>query len=37
MTEGNLVEVFGDLQAGDQIMLRASDEIRPGDQVAARQ
>jgi len=37
MTEGNLVEVFGDLQAGDRIVLRASDEIRPGDQIAARQ
>ncbi len=36
MTEGSLVEVFGDLQAGDRIVLRASDEIRPGDQVAAR-
>jgi hypothetical protein len=28
--EGGLVEVFGDLQEGDQVVLRASDEIRPG-------
>ncbi len=37
MTEGNLVEVFGNLQAGDQIVLRATDEIRPGAQVMARE
>ncbi len=37
MTEGNLVEVFGNLNAGDQIVLRATDEIRPGAQVIARQ
>lgn len=32
-TEGNLVEVFGDLASGDRIVLRATDEIRPGDRV----
>jgi RND family efflux transporter MFP subunit len=31
MTEGNLVEVFGDLHAGERIVLRATDEIRSGD------
>jgi RND family efflux transporter MFP subunit len=31
MTEGNLVEVFSaDLASGDRIVLRATDEIRPG-------
>ncbi len=34
MSEGNLVEVFGALEAGDQIVLRATDEIRPGASVA---
>ncbi len=29
-TEGKLVEVFGDLKPGDKILLRATDEIRPG-------
>ncbi len=33
MTEGNLVEVFGELEAGDRIVLRATDEIRPGTTV----
>jgi RND family efflux transporter MFP subunit len=28
-SEGELVEVFGNLQAGDTIVLRATDEIRP--------
>ena len=36
MTQGNLVEVFGKLSAGDQIVLRATDEIRPGAQIIAR-
>ncbi len=36
MTEGNLVEVFGDLQAGDRIVLRATDELRPGTPVQPR-
>ena len=30
---GPLVEVFGDLQAGDTIALRGTDEIRPGTEV----
>jgi membrane fusion protein (multidrug efflux system) len=29
-TQGTLVEVFGDLKPGDQVLLRATDEIRPG-------
>lgn len=33
MTKGNLVEVFGNLQAGDRIVLRASDEIRPDTRI----
>lgn len=33
MTEGNRVEVFGDLEAGDKVVLRATDEIRPGTAV----
>jgi multidrug efflux pump subunit AcrA (membrane-fusion protein) len=36
MTEGNLVEVFGDLQGGDQLVLRATDEIRPGTPIQPR-
>jgi hypothetical protein len=27
---GNLVEAFGELQDGDQVVLRATDAIRPG-------
>lgn len=30
---GNQVEVFGSLQAGDQIFLRGTDEVRPGAKV----
>lgn len=33
VTSGNLIEVFGDLQAGDQIATRGTDEIRPGSSV----
>lgn len=29
-TEGRLVEVFGNLKPGDKVLLRATDEIRPG-------
>ena len=36
MTEGHLVEVFGGLQAGDILVLRASDEIRPGTPIQPR-
>jgi membrane fusion protein, multidrug efflux system len=30
LATGSLVEVFGDLQAGDEIAARGTDEIRPG-------
>lgn len=33
MTVGDQVEVFGDLQDGDTVVLRATDEIRPGTKV----
>ena len=36
MTAGDSVEVFGDLAEGDRIVLRATDEIRPGMAVAPR-
>ena len=32
-TSGRLVEVFGDLQAMDQVVLRGTDELRPGTAV----
>jgi RND family efflux transporter MFP subunit len=35
LMEGNMVEVFGALQPGDRIVLRASDEIRPGTRLEA--
>ena len=36
LTEDRLAEVFGDLAEHDQIVLRATDEIRPGTRVVAR-
>ena len=36
MTERDFVEVFGDLAGGDQVVLRATDEIRPGTSVMPR-
>ena len=36
MTTGDKAEVFGDLKAGDTIVLRATDEIRPGTRIATR-
>jgi RND family efflux transporter MFP subunit len=33
--DGGLIEVFGDLQGGDIVARRGSDEIRPGTRVAA--
>jgi len=36
LASGSLIEVFGDLRAGDQIAARGTDEIRPGTKVAAR-
>jgi membrane fusion protein (multidrug efflux system) len=37
LTSGPQVEVFGDLRAGDQIVGRATDELRAGTQVRARE
>ena len=34
--EGNLVEVFGDLKAGDEVALHGTEEIPPGSHVEAR-
>ena len=36
MAADGMVEVFGDLHGGDTLVLRASDEIRPGTRVEAR-
>lgn len=33
---GNLTEVFGDLRAGDTVLVRGTDEIRPGSRLTAR-
>ncbi len=33
LASGSLVEVFGDLHAGDQIVARGTDEIHPGTEV----
>jgi RND family efflux transporter MFP subunit len=30
---GDLIEVFGDLQAGDMVIRRGNDEIRPGTKI----
>jgi RND family efflux transporter MFP subunit len=35
LTSGGLVEVFGDLNPGDQVAARGTDEIRPGTEVRA--
>ncbi|MGD9905380.1 MAG: efflux RND transporter periplasmic adaptor subunit, partial [Vicinamibacterales bacterium] len=37
MSDGPLVEVFGELAAGDEVAARGTDEIRAGDPVQARQ
>jgi RND family efflux transporter MFP subunit len=37
LTAGPLVEVFGDLKAGDEIAGRGTDEMRPGTEVRARE
>ena len=37
LTSGPLVEVFGDLRAGDEIAGRGTDELRPGTQVRPRE
>jgi RND family efflux transporter MFP subunit len=36
LTSGPLVEVFGDLHAGDQVAGRGTDELRPGTTVQPR-
>jgi RND family efflux transporter MFP subunit len=36
LTSGALVEVFGDLQPGDEVAGRGTDELRPGADVRAR-
>jgi membrane fusion protein (multidrug efflux system) len=36
LTSGSLVEVFGDLRAGDEIAGRGTDELRPGTDVRTR-
>jgi membrane fusion protein, multidrug efflux system len=36
LTSGGLVEVFGDLRAGDEIASRGTDEIRPGTAVVRK-
>src|SRR4029434_9963038 len=36
LTSGALVEVFGDLRAGDEIAGRGTDELRPGTDVRPR-
>jgi RND family efflux transporter MFP subunit len=35
--DGKLVEIFGDARAGDDMVVRATDELRPGTKVMARQ
>jgi hypothetical protein len=37
LTSGPLVEVFGDLRAGDQVASRGTDEVRPGTAVHVRE
>lgn len=32
-TSGNLIEVFGDLRDGDEVLVRGTDEVRPGTAV----
>ena len=36
LTSGSLVEVFGELRAGDEVAGRGTDELRPGTEVKAR-
>jgi RND family efflux transporter MFP subunit len=37
LTSGPLVEVFGDLKAGDEVAGRGTDELRPGTDVRPRE
>jgi multidrug efflux pump subunit AcrA (membrane-fusion protein) len=36
LTSGALIEVFGDLHAGDKVAARGTDEIRPGADVMSK-
>jgi len=36
LTTGALIEVFGDLKAGDDVLARGTDEVRPGTEVRAK-
>jgi len=36
LTSGALIEVFGDLHAGDEVATRGTDEIRPGTDVVSK-
>jgi membrane fusion protein, multidrug efflux system len=36
LTSGSLLEVFGDLQAGDEVAVRGTDEIKPGTEVRVK-
>jgi len=33
---GNLIEVFGDLKAGDEVAVRGTDQLRPGTVITSR-
>ena len=35
-TSGNLIEVFGDLKAGDEVAVRGTDQLRPGTVITPR-
>jgi multidrug efflux pump subunit AcrA (membrane-fusion protein) len=37
LASGPLMEVFGDLQPGDEVAVRGTDEIKPGTDVRARE
>jgi RND family efflux transporter MFP subunit len=37
LTSGALVEIFGDLRAGDEVAGRGTDELRPGTDVRPRE
>jgi membrane fusion protein (multidrug efflux system) len=37
LTSGPLIEVFGDLRAGDNVAARGTDEIRPGTEVRLKE
>lgn len=36
VSDGSVIEIFGDLKAGDEVVLRASEEIQPGAAVTSR-